>query len=192
MSTPTTSHTLSAGARSVQQTPVPGMSGFLVFRCSAHLSISRSCGALSLLCRNFSRAIRLFEDAPLTAVPRAGGATRWCTICTVVLPSALPGLITGVILTAGKILGEAAALFCTMGLFNPASVFAPDPTLVSDTLTTCLYSIKGVGAGSAGLTSAQETALAAGISAILMVLLLLITFAARCTGRRLQRKLTAA
>lgn len=177
---------------------VLGMFGFLVFSSYAHLSISRIAGALTLLCLNFPLALRLFEDA-LATVPRelregglALGATRWRTIRTVVLPSALPGLITGLILTAGKIIGEAAALLFTMGLFNPADVFTLDPTLASDTLTTRLYYLKGVGAGSTSLTSAQETALAAGISAVLILLLLLINLAARAVGRVIQRKLTAA
>lgn len=177
---------------------VLGMFGFLVFSSDAHMSISRLAGALTLLCLNFPLALRLFEDA-LNMVPRdlregglALGATKWRVIRTVVLPSALPGLITGLILTAGKIIGEAAALLFTMGLFNPANVFTLDPTLASDTLTTRLYYIKGVGAGSTGLTSVQETALAAGISAILIILLLLINLAARAVGRLVQRKLTAA
>ncbi len=177
---------------------VLGMFGFLVFSSYAHMSISRIAGALTLLCLNFPLALRLFEDA-LNMVPRdlregglALGATKWRTIRTIVLPSALPGLITGLILTAGKIIGEAAALLFTMGLFNPANVFTLDPTLASDTLTTRLYYIKGVGAGATGLTSVQETALAAGISAILIVLLLLINLAARLVGRQIQRKLTAA
>ncbi len=177
---------------------VLGMFGFLVFSSDAHLSISRLAGALTLLCLNFPLGLRLFEDA-LTVVSRelhegslALGATRWRTIRSVVLPSALPGIITGLILTAGKIIGEAAALIFTMGLFNPANVFTLDPTLASDTLTTRLYYIKGVGAGSTGLTSVQETALAAGISATLIILLLLINLAARTVGRLVQRKLTAA
>jgi phosphate transport system permease protein len=177
---------------------VLGMFGFLVFSSDVHLSISRIAGALTLLCLNFPLALRLFEDA-LNRVPRdlregslALGATRWRTIRTIVLPSALPGLITGLILTAGKIIGEAAALLFTMGLFNPANVFTLDPTLASDTLTTRLYYIKGVGAGATGLNSVQETALAAGISAMLIVLLLLINLAARVVGRLVQRKLTAA
>lgn len=177
---------------------VLGMFGFLVFSSDLHLSYSRLAGALTLLCLNFPLALRLFEDA-LSNVSRelregglALGATRWHTIRTVVLPSALPGLITGLILTAGKIVGEAAALLFTMGLFNPANVFTLDPTLASDTLTTRLYYIKGVGAGSSGLTSSQETLLAAGISAVLILLLLVINIAARSVGRLIQRRLTAA
>ena len=177
---------------------VLGMFGFLVFSSYAHMSLSRIAGALTLLCLNFPLALRLFEDA-LNTVPRelregglALGATKWRTIRTVVLPSALPGVITGLILTAGKIIGEAAALLFTMGLFNPADVFTLDPTIASDTLTTRLYYIKGVGAGSTGLTSTQETVLAAGIAAVLILLLLLINIAARSVGRLIQRRLTAA
>lgn len=177
---------------------VLGMFGFLVFGVYGHLGISRLAGALTLLCLNFPLGLRLFEDA-LNAVPRelregalSLGATKWRAIRTVVLPSALPGIITGLILTAGKIIGEAAALLFTMGLYNPASVFTLDPSLASDTLTTRLYYIKGQGAGTLGLTSSQETALAAGIAAILIVLLLSINLVARVVGRLIQRKLTAA
>jgi phosphate transport system permease protein len=169
---------------------VLGMFGFLVFCSDAHMSISRLAGALTLLCLNFPIALRLYEEA-LNTVPRelregglALGATKWRTIRTVVLPSALPGVITGLILTAGKIIGEAAALLFTMGLFNPTNVFTLDPTR--------LYYLKGAGAGSTGLSTAQETLLAAGISAMLILLLLLINLGARFVGRQIQRKLTAA
>ncbi len=177
---------------------VLGMFGFLVFSSYGHLGISRLAGALTLLCLNFPFGLRLFEDA-LGAVSReqregslALGATKWRTIRSVVLPSALPGIITGLILTAGKIIGEAAALLFTMGIFNPANVFTLNPLLASDTLTTRLYYIKGQGAGTIGLTSVQETALAAGVSAVLILLLLIINIVARAAGRMIQRRLTAA
>ena len=176
---------------------VLGMFGFLVFASDLHLGLSRLAGALTLLCLNFPLALRLFEAA-LSTVPHelregslALGATRWRTIRSVVLPSALPGIVTGLILTAGKIIGEAAALLFTMGIFNPANVFTLDSSLASDTLTTRLYFLKGAGAGSSGLTSSQETLLAAGISAVLILLLLCINIAARAIGRVIQRKLTA-
>jgi phosphate transport system permease protein len=177
---------------------VLGMFGFLVFAVYAHMGTSRLAGALTLLCLNFPLALRLFEDA-LATVPRelregglALGATRWHMIRTIVLPSALPGLVTGLILTAGKVIGEAAALIFTMGLFNPANVFTLSPFIASDTLTTRLYYIKGVGQGSLGLTSSQESALAAGLSAVLIVLLLVLNLAARGLGRYIQRRITAA
>jgi phosphate transport system permease protein len=175
-----------------------GMFGFLVFAVYLHMGTSRLAGALTLLCFNFPLALRLFEDA-LAAVPRdlregglALGATKWRMIRTAVLPTALPGLITGLILTAGKIIGEAAALIFTMGLFNPANVFTLNPLIASDTLTTRLYYIEGPGAGSLGLTHPQEQALTAGLAAILIVLLLIINLSARAIGRAIQRRVTAA
>jgi phosphate transport system permease protein len=177
---------------------VLGMFGFLIFVVYAHMGTSRLAGALTLLCLNFPLALRLFEEA-LSAVPRemregglALGATRWRMIRTVVLPSALPGITTAVILTAGKVIGEAAALLFTMGLFNPSNVFTLSPLIASDTLTTRLYYIKGVGAGTLGLTSSQESALAAGIAAVLIILLLVINLSARAIGRAIQRRVTAA
>lgn len=164
---------------------VLGLFGFLVFGVYGHLGISRLAGALTLLCLNFPLSLRLFEDTLNTVARelREGalslGATKWRMIRTVVLPSALPGIVTGLILTAGKIMGEAAALLFTMGLFNPANVFTLDPSLASDTLTTRLYYLKGIGAGETGLKSAQETAVAAGIATVLILLLLLINVVAR-------------
>lgn len=177
---------------------VLGLFGFAVFAVYFGFSISRLAGALTLLCLNFPQALRLFE-ASLESVPRelregslALGATKWRTIRTVVLPSAMPGLVTGLILTAGKIIGEAAALLFTMGLFNPGNVFTLNPLIASDTLTTRLYYLKGPGAGSTGLTFNQETVLAAGIAAILIVFLLVLNLGARGLGRLLERRLTAA
>lgn len=177
---------------------VLGMFGFLVFVVYAGMGTSRLAGALTLLCLNLPLALRLFEQA-LATVPRelregglALGATKWRVIRTVVIPSALPGLITGLILTAGKVIGEAAALLFTMGLFNPGNVFTLNPLIASDTLTTRLYYIKGVGAGTIGLTSSQESALAAGLAAVLIILLLAINLAARGIGRAIERRVTAA
>jgi phosphate transport system permease protein len=177
---------------------VLGMFGFLVFAVYAHMGTSRLAGALTLLCLNFPLALRLFEDA-LASVPRdlregslALGTTRWRMVRTVVISSALPGIVTAAILTAGKIIGEAAALIFTMGLFNPANVFTLNPLIASDTLTTRLYYIEGPGAGSLGLTQSQEQALVAGLAAILIVLLLVINLSARAIGRAIQRRVTAA
>lgn len=177
---------------------VLGMFGFLVFAVYGHMGISRLAGALTLLCLNFPLALRLFEQA-LQSVPNdlregalALGATKWRAIRTVVLPTALPVIITGVILTAGKIIGESAALIFTMGLFNPGNVFTLSPLIPGATLTTWLYYLKGPGAGTTSLSSSQETAVAAGISAVLIILLLVINLSARAIGRVIQRRITAA
>ena len=177
---------------------VLGMFGFLFFSIDLHMGISRLAGALTLLCLNFPIALRLFEGA-LNAVPRelregglALGATRWRMIRTVVLPSALPGIITCLILTAGKVIGEAAALLFTMGTNNPNDVFTLDPRIASDTLTIHLYYLKQTGIGTSGLGAQGEAALDAGMAATLIILLLLINIAARIVGRQIERKLTAA
>jgi phosphate transport system permease protein len=177
---------------------VLGLFGVLVFSITFHLGTSRITGALTLLCLNLPLALRLFEDA-LSSVSRemregglALGATKWRVIRTVILPSALPGIITAFILTAGKIVGEAAALLFTMGLTNPPNVYTASPSIASDTLTTHLYYIAGPGAGSTGLTTAQETIITAGSSTLLIVLLLIINLGARILGRYIERRVTAA
>jgi phosphate transport system permease protein len=178
---------------------VLGMFGFLIFAVDLHMSISRLAGALTLLCLNFPLALRLFEGA-LDTVSReqregalALGATKWRSIRTVVLPSALPGIITGLILTAGKIIGEAAALLFTMGTTNPGNVFTLNPLIASDTLTTHLYNLAALSPASSGLsTAAARSTLNAGIAGALILLLLIINIAARVVGRRIQRRLTAA
>ena len=177
---------------------VLGLFGVLVFSISFHLGTSRAAGALALLCLNLPLALRLFEDA-LASVPRelregglALGATKWHVIRTVVIPSALPGIVTAVILTAGKIVGEAAALLFTMGLTNPPEVFTLNPLIASDTLTTHLYYVAGPGSGSTGLTTVQETTITAGSSTLLILLLLVINVLARGLGRWIERRVTAA
>jgi len=176
---------------------VLGLFGVLIFVITFHLGTSRIAGALTLLCLNLPLALRLFEDA-ISSVPRsiheggiALGATKWHTIRTLILPSALPGIVTAIILTSGRIIGEAAALLFTMGLYNPAHVFTLDWSIASDTLTTHLYNLTGPGSGSLGLSVSEETVVAAGSSALLILLLLIINILARTAGNVIHRKITA-
>jgi len=177
---------------------VLGLFGVIAFSVALGVGTSRIAGALTLICLNLPLALRLFEDA-LYAVPRdlreAGlslGGTKWHVIHTAVIPSALPGIVTGIILTAGKVIGEAAALLFTMGLTNPANVFTLNPFIASATLTTHLYNITGPGAGQSGLTPHQETAISAASSALLVLILLAINLSARGIGRAIQRRTMAA
>ena len=177
---------------------VLGLFGVIAFVIFFHVGLSRLSGALTLLCLNLPVALRLFEQS-LAAVPRelregglALGATKWRVIRTVVLPSALPGIVTGIILTAGRVIGETAALIFTTGVSNSQNVFTLNPLIPSDTLTIHLWYVKTQGAGSAGLSSAQATAIAAGSATLLIIILLVINLAARGLGRVIERRLTAA
>ena len=178
---------------------VLGLFGVITFDIYAHLGITRLTGALTLVCLNLPLALRLFEDA-LTSVPRelregglALGSTKWRTIRTIVIPSALPGLVTGFILSAGKIVGEAAALIFTMGVNNPSGVISLNPLIASDTLTIHIWYVKTQGAGQIqGLTTAGATAVSAGSAALLILILLLLNLGARGVGRIIQRRITAA
>lgn len=175
---------------------VLGLFGALVFGSYFGLSMSRLTGALTLLCLNLPLVLRIFEDA-LAVVPRdmregslALGSTKWHMVRTVVLPSALPGIVTGIVLSAGKIIAEAAALIFTMGANNPSNVFTLNPFIGSDTLTIRIWFVQTVGSGTVPV--AATNAVSAGASALLIVLLLVINFSARAVGRLIQRRVTAA
>ncbi len=180
-------------------TIVIGLFAFVLFGSLLGLHISRLTGALALLCLNLPLALRLFEDA-LLSVPRdlreaslALGSSKWHMIRTVVLPSALPALVTGLILSAGKVIGETAALVFTMGVSNPSNSLTLDPSIASDTLTIHLWYVKTQGAGSIpGLTVAAANEIAAGSAALLILILLVINIASRSLGRLIQRRVTAA
>ncbi len=94
-------------------------------------------GALTGACMILPTLIRTTEEA-IKAVPasyREGsyslGATKWQTISRIILPTAMPGILTGVILGIGRIVGETAALLLTLGgsLFIPTKLTDPASTL---------------------------------------------------------------
>jgi phosphate transport system permease protein len=175
---------------------VLGLFGFLVFGSVLHLGTTRLTGALTLLCLNLPLAVRLYEDA-LTSVSRdlregglALGSTKWHMIRTVVLPSALPGIVTGIVLSAGKIIGEAAALIFTMGTSNPGNVFTLNPMIGSDNLTIRIWYVQTLGAGAVDPKAVNSVS--AGGAAVLIIVLLVINLGARGLGRVIQRRVTAA
>src|SRR5512136_1983203 len=98
-----------------------GLFGFALFVMTLHFSFSILSGALTLACLLLPTLIRASEEA-LRAVPRshreaalALGATRWQTVWRVLRPAALPGIVTAIILSIGRAVGETACLFVTMG-----------------------------------------------------------------------------
>jgi phosphate transport system permease protein len=114
-----------------------GLFGFALFVTVLHFNFSILSGALTLVCLLLPTLISTAEEA-IRAVPsyqrEAGlalGATKWQTIFHVILPAALPGIVTGVILCIGRAIGETACLYVTMGgsAAMPTSLFSGGRTL---------------------------------------------------------------
>ena len=98
-----------------------GLFGFALFVTALHFNFSILSGALTLVCLLLPTMIRTTEEA-IRTVPysyREGafalGATRWQTISRVVVPAAVPGIITAIILCIGRAIGETACLYVTLG-----------------------------------------------------------------------------
>lgn len=116
---------------------VYGLFGFLAFVTTLGWGYSLISGAITLAIMVLPTVIRTAEEA-LIAVPdsfREGsfglGAGRLRTVFKVVIPSAMPGIISGIILAAGRITGETAALIFTAGTVAsiPKSIFDSARTL---------------------------------------------------------------
>jgi len=125
---------------------------FLVY--DLHLKTSLLAGALSLSIMMLPWTIRASEEA-IKVVPRdfreaslALGATKWQTILRVVIPAALPGIITGVLLGMGKAIGETAIIWLTAGSgsegFVPASLQAPTGSLPMYIYLVATQAVSGV------------------------------------------------
>jgi phosphate transport system permease protein len=114
-----------------------GLFGFVLFVMKLGLGWSVLSGGLSLAIMVLPTIIRTSEEA-IKAVPQAYrtvcyslGLSKWQGITRVVLPSALPGITTGVMLSVGRSLGETAVLLFTAGaaLRTPASLFDSGRTM---------------------------------------------------------------
>ena len=100
---------------------VVGLFGFLLFVVQFKLGFSILSGAIALTFFNLPLLTRNIEDS-LNSVPKlqreaglALGLSKWHTVIKVILPEAIPGIVTGIVLCAGRIFGEAAALIYTAG-----------------------------------------------------------------------------
>jgi phosphate transport system permease protein len=180
---------------------VVGLFGFLVFVLQWGLGFSILSGAMALTLFNLPLLTRTIEDS-LSAIPltqrEAGlalGLSRWETVNLVVLPAALPGIITGMILTSGRIFGEAAALIYTAGQsapaldftnWNPLSISSPLNVMrPAETLAVHIWKINSEGVMPDGAL------VSAGASAVLIISVLLFNLGARYLGKKLQKKITA-
>ena len=127
---------------------VYGLFGSLFFVRSVHLDLSVLSGALTLSIMILPLIMRSTEEA-LIAVPdsyREGsfglGAGKLRTVFRIVLPSAVPGILSGIILGIGRIVGESAALIYTAGTVAKVATSVLDSTR---TLSVHMYVISGEG-----------------------------------------------
>ena len=162
-----------------------GLVGMLFFCQFLNMKTSLLAGALTLVIMNLPTIMRTTQES-LKTVPqsyREGalglGAGNWRVIRTVVLPGCVDGVITGCILSVGRILGESAALLFTAGFAHALNGFFDGLSSAGATLTVALY----VYAKEQG-----QFDVAFAIAAILMLLTLLINGAAMLVERYFRRK----
>lgn len=157
-----------------------GLVGMLFFCQFLNMKTSLLAGALTLVIMNLPTVMRTTQES-LKTVPqsyREGafglGAGQWRVIRTVVLPQCIDGIITGCILSIGRILGESAALLFTAGFAHALNGFFDGLSSSGATLTVALY----VYAKEQG-----EFEVAFAIAAILLILTLIINSLADLIGK---------
>lgn len=134
---------------------------------------------LPLITRNTQAALKSVPDSYRSGAIGMG-ATKWYVIRTILLPTAMPGIITGVILSIGRIVGESAALLFTAGsgYLLPKSGTGPFRKIMESggTLTIQLY---------LSMSKAQYE-VAFGIAVVLLCIVLVINFLTRILGNKIQ------
>ena len=178
---------------------VVGMFGSLFFVVVLGWGISIIAGCLALTMFNIPILVRVIQQA-LADVPRsqrdaalAMGLTRWETTLNVLLPAAMPAIVTGIVISAGRVFGEAAALIFTSGSAasrinfaakltsarNPWNIFRPAQTLAVEIWQLKMEPKPG------------NDEIAWGAAAVLIICVLLFNVLARVAGKALARKLTS-
>lgn len=180
---------------------VVGLFGFLFFVLYMGWGFSIIAGAVALTMFNIPILVRVIQQA-LEDVPRsqrdaalAMGLTRWEATIHVLLPAAMPAIVTGIVLSAGRVFGEAAALIFTAGQSAPVldfmcfdfsspscpwNVFRP-----AETLAVHIWKINSEG------VVPDLDAVSNGTAAVLMVCILGFNVIARFVGKALEKRLTS-
>ncbi len=181
---------------------VVGLFGFLIFVVQMGFGFSILSGALALTLFNLPLLTRTVEDSLRAISPtqrEAGlalGLSRWETVTKIITPAALPGILTGMILAAGRVFGEAAALIYTAGQsapaldfsnWNPLYISSPlNPMRPAETLAVRIWKVNSEG------IMPDAAAVSAGASAVLIISVLLFNFLARFLGKWIHKKATSA
>ena len=162
-----------------------GLVGMLFFCQFLGFKTSLLAGSLTLVIMNLPTVMRTTQES-LKTVPQSYrdgafglGAGKWRVIRTVVLPGCVDGVITGCILSIGRILGESAALLFTAGFAHALNGIFEGLTSPGASLTVALY----VYAKEQG-----EFGVAFAIAAILMILTLLINLSATLVSKHFAKK----
>ena len=162
-----------------------GLVGMLFFCEFFGLGTSLLAGSLTLVIMNLPTVMRTTQES-LKTVPqgyREGafglGAGKWRVIRTVVLPGCVDGVITGCILSVGRILGESAALLFTAGFGHALGGFLDALGKSGATLTVALYFYA---------KEDGEFGVAFAIAAILMLMTLLLNLTADLVSNHFRRK----
>ena len=179
---------------------VVGLFGFLFFVLTMGWGFSVIAGAVALTMFNIPILVRTCQQA-LEDVPQsqrdaclAMGLTRWETTIHVLLPAAMPAIVTGIVLSAGRVFGEAAALIFTAGQSAPVldftcldfsspscpwNVFRP-----AETLAVHIWKLKME-------PSPGNDEIVWGTACVLIICVLLFNVVARLLGRALAKKMTS-
>ncbi len=174
---------VSAEALSGIPSIVFGLFGFIFFVIYLGLGWSILSGGLTLALMVLPTIIRTTQEA-LSAVPDdlrsnslALGASKWQTISKIILPSAAPGIVTGIILSIGRSVGETAAILLTAGSALGMPVLPTDP---ARSMSVHLYYLAAEGIS---MERAYGTAL------LLIVVILILNYLANLSLRRFTLKL---
>ncbi len=164
-----------------------GLVGMLFFCQFLNMKTSLLAGALTLVIMNLPTIMRTTQES-LKTVPQSDregalglGAGKWRMIRTVVLPSCIDGILTGCILSVGRILGESAALLFTAGFAHTIHGFLSGLMNSGSTLTVALYFYA---------KENGEFEIAFAIAAILMILTLVINVGVTLIQRYYKKRRT--
>lgn len=167
---------------------VLGLFGMIIFVNLLGMGFSIIGGVLTLTLLNLPVLVRVTEES-VRNIPvhyreasLALGATKWQTIWRVVLPNALPGIITGITLTAGRALGETAILIFTAGTTVGRQIVNFDVTSAGETLAVHLWYVMAVG------LVPDRVEIANGSGALLVITILILNLLLAIPSKILQRK----